>query len=457
MEFKDKLTQKLNEIAGTDMPTINSKLVEMAKSFGGKVYLVGGAVRDELMGIKPKDYDFLITKISLPDLAKKLSQTIPGSKVNEVGQSFGIIKLTLGTDEFDFAIPRKDVDRENVKTDPNIPVEEDLIRRDFTINSMAKDLETNEIVNAPGQNGQEDIKNKVLRATGDPVKRFQEDPLRMLRCLQFCARFNFTIEPKTLLAIKENVDLLNNVSGERFYEEFYKAWTKGAANTKIFFELMNSTGLGRLLFGPNFLPIPISTKFMQNPHDGFIAQAICAFLNGGEFRKVIIKTDEQDIINVALWFKNAVQNGVNFNTLKMVSNHGRYYNLILNTFKHLGEENPKYKELYEGMMKLLSVPLIPLKSSSSHEPYELPLSGGDIIALAGESGTPIQGKLVSDVILKLIKAYQDKTISVGQTDEENKEIVKSFLISLLKESYTGDFTRIEVVKKRIGNIFNEGN
>jgi tRNA nucleotidyltransferase (CCA-adding enzyme) len=191
------LTDKLNEMFEIDPASINKRLVDMAKSFGGKVYLVGGAVRDELLGKESKDLDYLVTKISLEDLSKLLPKVIPGAKISEVGQSFGIVKAALGKDEFDFAIPRADVDRENVKTDPNIPVEQDLMRRDFTINALAKDLETGQIVSPEGQDGVADIKNKIIRAVGDPVQRFKEDPLRMLRALQFASRFGFDIDPES--------------------------------------------------------------------------------------------------------------------------------------------------------------------------------------------------------------------------------------------------------------------
>ena len=138
MEFNTNITQRLDEMFETDVASFDKKLIEIAKSVGGKAYLVGGAVRDELMSKNSKDRDYCLTKIPLEKLAKKLQHFIPEAKINEVGKSFGIIKLSIGHDEFDIAIPRTDIDRESVKTDPNVTIESDLSRRDFTINRTLK-------------------------------------------------------------------------------------------------------------------------------------------------------------------------------------------------------------------------------------------------------------------------------------------------------------------------------
>src|SRR5688572_16827023 len=93
----------VEEIDKTDF---HSQLVSMAKQWNGQVYLVGGAVRDQLLGYTPKDLDYVVTKIPLADLSNRLKQMFPQAKVSEVGESFGIVKLSIGDEEFDFAIPR---------------------------------------------------------------------------------------------------------------------------------------------------------------------------------------------------------------------------------------------------------------------------------------------------------------------------------------------------------------
>ena len=139
-----------------------------------------------------KDVDFLIRGLTLKNIADALA---PLGKVSEVGQAFGVVTATIDGEEFDFAIPRtsetktgdKHTDFE-VVTDPSASVESDLGRRDFTINAIAKDS-GGRIIDLFG--GLEDLQNKVIRAVGDPDSRFKEDPLRMLRAIQFAARFGF--------------------------------------------------------------------------------------------------------------------------------------------------------------------------------------------------------------------------------------------------------------------------
>ncbi len=449
MNFQQDLNKKLNEIGGTGVGSIIPKLIEMTKSFGGKIYLVGGAVRDEMLGKESKDYDFMITKITLDDLAKRLQQVLPGAKVNEVGQSFGVVKMSYGNDEYDFAIPRADVDRQNVKTDPNIPVEQDLLRRDFTINAMAKDLETGEIVNAEGQNGQQDLKDGIIRAVGNPQARFQEDPLRMLRALQFASRFGFDIEPHTLQAIKENVDLLTGVSGERFYEEFNKAWTKGNSDTQKFFRLLQETNIGRVMFGEDFTPVALDMSSLHG-HEGFLIQAIAAFLGGGNYEKLILKTDEQDLIRVARWFRMRSAEAIDYESIKTIAKFGQHFPLILKSFGMIDQKTRG--TLYPHMKKLISKPLIPKIQSGKQESWELPVGGGELIELAKEIGVDLKGKAIGETALKLIKAYQNDLLTVSDNNDENKEIIKNALKKILAENYIKESSRLEILKNRMDNI-----
>lgn len=444
------LTDKLNEMFEIDAASINKRLVQMAKSFGGKVYLVGGAVRDELLGKESKDLDYLVTKVTLEDLAKHLQNVIPGAKVSEVGASFGIIKVALGKDEFDFAIPRADIDRENVKTDPNIPVEQDLMRRDFTINALAKDLETGQIISPEGQDGVGDLKNKLIRAVGDPNKRFQEDPLRMLRALQFASRFGFTIEPNTLEAMANLRDSLRSVSAERFYEEFAKGWTKGNADTETFFALLNKSGIGRVMFGDDFKPVPINTKALGK--EGFIIQAINAFLDGGDYQKIILKTDEQDVLKLSKVFASVIQgkSKIDPSFIKTISKMGKSFPLIQKAFS---VRDGSTRGVMGGELnKLLSKPLIPKLEAGKSESWELPVLGGELMQMAEELGIPLKGKAISETVLKLIEAYQTGTITLQDSDEKNKEEVKKFLSTILKEEYVKDADKIDILKNRINNI-----
>lgn len=213
----------------------------------GRVYEVGGAVRDRfLTGQKSiKDRDYLVTGVPYDELTKTLSRH---GRVDLVGKSFGVIKFTQFLRDkahtFDIALPRKEHStgvghREfAVHFDPALPVEVDLERRDFTINAMAVALDNEELVDPLG--GMSDLKNHFIRMTSP--QSFSEDPLRMLRAVQFAARFEFEIEKTTFDAIGANAKLITTVSEERISDELTKLLVL-AKKPSIGFYLMQKTGL----------------------------------------------------------------------------------------------------------------------------------------------------------------------------------------------------------------------
>jgi len=451
MEFVENIVQKMNEVFETDVASLDKRLIQIAKLNGGKAYLVGGAVRDEIMKKSSKDRDYVITKMSLDQLFDKLKEYIPEAKINEVGKSFGIIKLSIGNDEFDIAIPRADMDRDNVTTDPNIPIEDDLKRRDMSINSGAKDLETGEIISPEGYDVVSDIKNKIIKSVGNPQDRFKEDPLRILRALSQSSRFGFDIEPKTLQAIKENIDLLKKVSSERFYEEFVKGWTKGNADTERFFNLLNNTGIGTLLFGTKFDPI-ILNKLKSNLSDKefFLAQYIAAFLNGGDYTAINKKMDEQDYVKITHLFKLFIDNGINYDKIKELNKHSDKFEFILNIFNLI--DLSLAKKLY----KMLSKPLITRQDSNKpQKSWELPITGGELINISEKIGKTLKGKAVTETISRLIKAYQNDEISLKNDPELDKQEIEKYLNkNILKEHFVESAQRLDIIKKRINNILN---
>jgi tRNA nucleotidyltransferase/poly(A) polymerase/2'-5' RNA ligase len=214
---------------------------------GGKIYSVGGAVRDDFLGKESKDLDVLITGIPMEELEQLLSKY---GRVDAVGKSFGVLKFRAqGGDEIDVAIPRTEKPTGDaghkafdVTSDHALPIEKDLERRDFTINAIAKDSEGN-IVDPYG--GQEDLKNKIIRIVNPEA--FSDDPLRMLRAVQFASRFGFKIEPETLRMIQSTADRIREIPPERILTEFDKIVKKGNKLTGAI--LLKSTGLLREIFG----------------------------------------------------------------------------------------------------------------------------------------------------------------------------------------------------------------
>lgn len=197
------------------------KIAETVKKAGGRALLVGGFVRDYLMGIESKDIDLEVYGIKPPGLSNLLGQF---GVVDEVGKSFGVFRL----DDFNIEVSVPRIDSKvgaghqgfDVKTDPTMTIAEAARRRDLTINAILMDPLTDEIIDP--FNGREDIKNKILRAVD--YKTFADDPLRVLRLAQLAARFNFAVENRTAeLARSLN---LSSLSQERVTEEFRKLFLK---------------------------------------------------------------------------------------------------------------------------------------------------------------------------------------------------------------------------------------
>lgn len=199
------------------------KIIELAQTVnakGGRAMLVGGCVRDELMGIEPKDWDLEIYGIEPKDLRQLLNSF---GEVNAVGEAFTVYRI--GQD-LDVALPRRErkIGRGHkgfvVEGDPQMSFEEAAKRRDFTINAILKDALTGEIIDCYG--GQTDIKNKILRVVSRET--FAEDSLRVLRAAQFAARFEFEIEPETI-EICRSIDL-TDLPKERIWGELEKLLLK---------------------------------------------------------------------------------------------------------------------------------------------------------------------------------------------------------------------------------------
>jgi tRNA nucleotidyltransferase/poly(A) polymerase len=221
---------------------------EDVEEVGGKIYSIGGKVRDEFLGKESKDLDILITGVPFEQLEEILSKY---GVVNAVGKSFGVLKFKPkgATEDIDVAIPRTETSTGegghqgfDVKSDHTLPIETDLSRRDFTLNAMAKDIEGN-IIDPFG--GQEDIKNKIIRVVNPQA--FSDDPLRLLRAIQFASRFGFTIESETMKMIKDNASRVKEIAPERILTEFDKIIHKGNVLTGAV--LLDETGLLKEIFG----------------------------------------------------------------------------------------------------------------------------------------------------------------------------------------------------------------
>jgi poly(A) polymerase len=203
---------------------------------GHQAFLVGGCVRDILLGREPADYD-----VATDASPEQTLQLFPGSLA--VGAQFGVVLVKNDAHKVEVATFRKDLGYSDGRHPDQVvftaSAQADVSRRDFTINGLLMRHDTNEILDYVG--GKADLAAGIIRAIGEPDRRFAEDKLRMLRAIRFAGRFGYTIEAKTFAAIKAHAPEIHSVSAERIHEELSKLLTEGAA--RRCFELLDETGL----------------------------------------------------------------------------------------------------------------------------------------------------------------------------------------------------------------------
>jgi poly(A) polymerase len=203
---------------------------------GHQAYLVGGCVRDLLLGVKPKDFD--ISTNARPD---RIMDLFPRS--GRVGASFGVVLVRDVFAQVEVATFRSDHDYEDGRRPGSVHFEsdprQDVLRRDFTINGLMMDPNTLQVMDYVG--GREDLNRRLVRAIGDPDLRFAEDHLRLLRAIRFAARLGFEIDAATFEAMRRHHALIHRVSAERVRDELVRILTEGGARRG--FELLDQSGM----------------------------------------------------------------------------------------------------------------------------------------------------------------------------------------------------------------------
>jgi poly(A) polymerase len=246
-----------------------AEIVSTLRKQGHQAYLAGGCVRDLLLSRKPADYD-----VATDATPQQVMQIFP--QTYAVGEQFGVVLVPQSEASGATGVPARPSERSEraveVATfrsdagysDGRHPDEvrftndprEDVQRRDFTINGMMLDPTTNEVLDFVG--GRDDLKAGIIRAIGDPERRFTEDKLRMLRAVRFAARFDYKIDPATRTAIQRLAPKIHQVSCERVREELTKMLTEGQARRA--FELLDTSGLLR-----EVLPEIAAMKGVEQP------------------------------------------------------------------------------------------------------------------------------------------------------------------------------------------------
>lgn len=240
LKEKEEETKRINK--KIDLPSDLQKIADRFEKNGYELYLVGGAVRDALQGKKPKDLD--VATDALPNEIINILQD--DHKVIETGREFNIINVvTPQGNEYEIASFRSDVSKGRRPSVKSASIEDDIMRRDLTINALFYDLNKEEIIDMVG--GYEDLKKGTVRTVGDADERFEEDPLRKLRTIRFAAVSNNEIDEETSKSIKKDNDL-SDISEERIREEFIKGIEK-SVSTEYFLSLLDRYNMFQYILG----------------------------------------------------------------------------------------------------------------------------------------------------------------------------------------------------------------
>ena len=241
-----------------DARELANHICDTLRREGYQAYLVGGCVRDILLGREPADYD--VATDATPDRVQEL---FPNSLA--VGAKFGVIVVTENSEgsgglQVEVATFRSDVGYSDGRHPDHVMYaklpQEDVKRRDFTVNALLLDPQTEEVLDFVG--GRDDLRSGIIRAIGRPMDRFAEDKLRMVRAVRFAARFRYAIESNTFSAIQKLAPQIHQVSPERLRDELTKLLTEGAARRA--FEFLDETHLL-----PELLPEVARMKGVEQP------------------------------------------------------------------------------------------------------------------------------------------------------------------------------------------------
>ena len=212
------------------LPETTAYIIERIEKNGFEAFAVGGCIRDSLLGRVPNDWD-ITTSAKPADIMNIFENTV------ETGIEHGTVTVVIDKEPYEVTTYRIDGDYTDGRHPDSVEftenIEEDLSRRDFTINAMAYNNSTG-LVDVFG--GREDLENRVIRCVGNPKKRFEEDALRMMRGIRFSAQLGFSIEKDTFKAIEEMADSISAVSIERINVEFTKTLMSDAKKIMIYHE-----------------------------------------------------------------------------------------------------------------------------------------------------------------------------------------------------------------------------
>jgi tRNA nucleotidyltransferase/poly(A) polymerase len=292
-----------------DVPKEVEELSSIFNSNGKKLYIVGGFIRDKIMGLDPLDID-----LSTDSLPEETISFLKGKyKLDLVGKAFGVIIVNLGEMKIEIASFRKD---ETIGRHPEVKlgvsIEDDVMRRDITISSIFYDIQEGKIVDLVG--GVNDINNKIIRMVGNPKDRLNEDQLRSLRVIRFACRYDFSIDSKTLSDLGNYTDL-SKISKERIFEEIFKSYKQCGDRFKNYLEYFSKLDIWDQVFpnmiinnkilrclGPNPFILYFANIFKNENPDGLQERLV---------QKCFIPIEYSRVIAFLVWFQEFTPNKIN--------------------------------------------------------------------------------------------------------------------------------------------------
>jgi len=395
-------------------------IFEKLLNYNARPIIIGGFIRDYLLKIPSKDIDIEVYNISSFSELEVILQEF--GNINNVGKSFGVCKLKYHDMELDFTLPRIDskitVGHKgfDVEIDPDLNFYNATSRRDFTINAIGFDVVEKKILDP--FHGMEDLKNKILRAVDE--KTFIDDPLRILRAVQFCARFNLTID-KSLLKLSQNMvknNLLKELPKDRIFQEIKKLLLKsefpstgfkilkkiGAHNYFIELQEIENDNYDLLLQTVD----EIKQLLINNEKTNIvlILASICSYFSSGQTISFIQRlTDEKKLLSRVLVLLDncSTIDYINSNRLKdsqlyeLATKVNIEELLILKKAIYLSQDNNKYKIINIIKKRAMELNILNKKMAPL-------LQGKDILALQTSLKSTIKPSKEFTIILN--KAYE---------------------------------------------------
>lgn len=368
------------------------KIKDIFKENGHKLYLVGGAVRDAISGITPKDYD--LATDALPD---KVEHMLGGIyKMLPIGKAFGIWQANTPSGEFEIATFREDIGSgrrpDSVKfTDIN----GDVKRRDLTMNALFFDIDKKEIVDLVG--GVEDLKNGVIRSVGDPSERFNEDRLRILRALRFAGITGSELSKEMDSFLKKDSSL-NGISGERIRDELYKGIIK-SISTVYFLNLIEQYNMYKDIFpGLN-----INADYIED-NDPIIV--ISTLLKNNDVGKI------GKILNSLSYSNSEIENIKFLISLLSLSSENAY---------DLKKIQKRTDLSNNQILRFLRINNIDDKLINSFLNYNISTTGDDVMGIYNIEPGPSVGKYIQQMELEKFKDMH------GTNESYKSKYVKTFI------------------------------